>query len=71
MNCYHCERPAHGICRFCGRAICKDHAKSMPFILTAFSSGEVIKVIAVDDALFCGLCNPKEEPIDLDYKGST
>jgi hypothetical protein len=68
MNCYHCERPAHGICRFCGRAVCKDHAKSMPFILTAFGSGDAIKVLAVDDVLFCGLCKPKEEPVDMSDK---
>jgi hypothetical protein len=36
MLCWKCEQPANGICRFCGRAICKDHAQPMPYILTVY-----------------------------------
>jgi hypothetical protein len=66
MNCWHCERPAHGVCQFCGRAICKDHTKYLPFIVDIFtdSQGEY-KALVVGDALYCGICKPKEDPVDL------
>ena len=32
MNCWHCDRPAQGVCRFCGRGVCRDHARSLPHI---------------------------------------
>lgn len=69
MNCWHCERPAYGACRFCGRGVCKEHIKSMPFILAAYSEKESVKAIVVEDALFCGVCKPNDEPIDLETKG--
>lgn len=65
MNCWHCERPAQGICRFCGRGLCQDHAQSMPYILSTFTQGNKIKAIAVADTLYCGVCKPSEDPIDL------
>lgn len=66
MNCIHCERTAHATCRFCGRAVCKDHLKTSPFILSVYQ-GEagVNKAIVVADAVYCGLCNPREQPIAL------
>jgi len=30
MNCWHCDRPAHALCQFCGRAVCKDHFNYVP-----------------------------------------
>ena len=36
MNCWHCERPAHGACIFCGRAICKEHVREMPHIVALY-----------------------------------
>lgn len=66
MNCWHCERPAHGTCQFCGRAICKDHVKTLPNILEIYKDGQgKYKAIVVGDALYCGICNPKEDPVDL------
>jgi hypothetical protein len=66
MECWHCNRPAHGVCRFCGRAICRDHAQRMPFILETFNDHEGhTKAIVVDDTLYCGLCKPKDTPIEL------
>jgi hypothetical protein len=66
MNCIHCERTAHASCRFCGRAVCKDHLKTSPFILCVYKGDEgVNKAIVVADAVFCGLCNPREQPIPL------
>ncbi len=66
MNCWHCDRPAHAVCIFCGRAVCKDHVKKLPNILGVYKSeGEEMKVIAVDDAIFCGQCRPRDDPITL------
>jgi hypothetical protein len=67
MDCWKCERPAHGVCAFCGRGVCKDHTQSIPNILAVFSSkDEVKKAIVVQDALYCGLCRPAEEPVPLE-----
>jgi len=68
VNCIKCERPAHGICRFCGRALCKEHFQTMPYVITAFNEKEKVKLIVVEDAFFCGICKPKEEPVDLEIK---
>ena len=66
MNCWHCDRPAHGVCRFCGRAVCKDHAQTMPHIAEVYHtrSGEQ-RALVVGEALFCGVCEPKEDPIKM------
>ena len=67
MNCWHCERPAVGVCRFCGRALCKDHVQTRPFILAAYTDKTgAEKVIAVNNVLYCGVCEPKPEPITLE-----
>jgi hypothetical protein len=66
MNCWHCDRPAHGTCRFCGRALCKEHAKSMPYILEIYrQTNGPHKALVVADALYCGVCKPKEDPVEL------
>ena len=67
MNCWHCERPAAGVCRFCGRGLCKDHVQPRPFITSAYVDREgKEKVIAVNNVLYCGVCEPRPEPIALD-----
>jgi hypothetical protein len=66
MNCWHCDRPAHGTCRFCGRAVCKEHAKTLPHIEQLFCDDHgKYKALVVADALWCGACEPKEDPVDL------
>lgn len=66
MNCWHCERPAHGVCRFCGRALCKQHVRTLPYIVEIFQDEKgKNKAFVVGDGLYCGVCNPKEDPIDL------
>jgi hypothetical protein len=66
MNCIHCDRTAHATCRFCGRAVCKDHLKNSPFIVGLYT-GEagIYKAIVVSDAVYCGLCKPHERPVPL------
>jgi hypothetical protein len=66
MECWHCNRPAHGTCRFCGRAICRDHTQKMPFVLEIFKDKQGNnKAVVVDDALYCGICKPKDTPVAL------
>lgn len=65
MDCWHCKRMAVGSCRFCGRGVCADHAQTKPYILELFKSADVRKALVVEDALFCGACTPRPDPIDL------
>ncbi|MEM7118376.1 MAG: hypothetical protein AAF614_38490 [Chloroflexota bacterium] len=66
MLCFQCDKPARGVCRFCGRAICPEHQASMPYILTLYVGKEQMpKAIVVADALFCGTCQPQPEPIEM------
>jgi hypothetical protein len=66
MNCWHCDRPAHGVCQFCGRAICRDHAHEMPHIVALYRDQQgAHKAVLTARALFCGACEPREEPVEV------
>jgi len=66
MNCIHCERTAHATCRFCGRAVCKDHIRSFPYIVSLYRGEDGIqKAVVVPDAVYCGSCKPREQPVPL------
>ena len=66
MNCIHCERTAHATCRFCGRAVCKDHLTASPYIVALYKGEkEDQKAIIVPDAVYCGVCKPREQPVPL------
>jgi hypothetical protein len=65
MDCWHCRRSAVGACRFCGRGICEDHAEIKPYVLELFRGGGGAQALVVEDALFCGACHPRPDPIDL------
>lgn len=67
MDCWHCRKSALGVCRFCGRGICEDHAKEHPYILDLYrpKPDEPMKVLLVEDALYCGICTPRPDPITL------
>ncbi len=66
MNCWHCDRPAQGVCRFCGRGVCRDHARSLPHIEALYRNDEgVQKALVVGNALYCGICQPKEDPVEI------
>lgn len=67
MECWHCERPAHGVCIFCGRGICKEHHQTLPNLVSIYEgNNKTKKGIVVDNALFCGECRPREEPVALE-----
>jgi hypothetical protein len=65
MNCWTCKRTAVGVCRFCGRGTCEDHVTSRPYILELFRTAETRKAFVVEDALHCGACHPRPDPIEL------
>ena len=66
MNCIHCDRTAYATCRFCGRAICKDHIKLFPYIVGLYRGEDGNqKAIVVPDAVYCGICKPREQPVAL------
>lgn len=67
MNCWACNLPGNAICRFCGRAVCKEHARTMAYLLQTFTTSHGLEGLVVDDAVFCGVCRPKAEPIRLDF----
>ncbi|MGQ9907655.1 MAG: hypothetical protein ACUVS2_02350 [Candidatus Flexifilum sp.] len=64
--CWVCDRPANAVCRFCGRMVCKDHASKLPFTYTIFvGANNTPKALIVADAVWCGVCRPLSEPIEL------
>lgn len=65
MNCWVCNRPSHGICQFCGRALCKDHAKEKLHIVSVFGKETAPHALVTRKALFCGLCQPLGDPVAL------
>jgi len=68
MKCSRCDQEARGICRFCGRALCQDHQQNRTFVLTTYiGSKKVPKSLVVADALYCGICKPQPEPIEMPY----
>ncbi len=71
MQCWVCAAPANGTCRFCGRAVCRQDAKVLPFVLEVYSQGGALYGLAVEDALHCGVCKPKPEPVRMDFLEAT
>jgi len=66
MNCWECNRPAHGICKFCGRAVCKDHVRERLHVVSVFNEGgKGVRALVTKKALFCGKCRPIGDPVDL------
>jgi hypothetical protein len=53
------------VCRFCGRGICEDHVQNHPYILELYKGSDVTKALVVEDALFCGACTPRPDPLSL------
>ena len=45
--------------------MCEDHAQTQPFILELFKTTGVTRSLVVEDALFCGACTPRPEPVEL------
>lgn len=67
MNCWVCNLPANGVCRFCGRAVCKEHARAMPYLLESFLKQNELYGLVVADVIHCGVCRPRPDPVRLDF----
>ena len=65
MDCWHCRKAAVATCRFCGRAVCENHATTRPFVLELFRGAGPMKALVVEDAIHCGACTPRADPIEL------
>ncbi|BCB81742.1 hypothetical protein Pflav_081520 [Phytohabitans flavus] len=65
--CWFCAKAARGGCRFCGRGICEDHARFGPFLLEVHRSESRRRAegLVVEDALQCGTCRPRPQPIPM------
>ena len=50
MQCWICASPANGTCRFCGRAVCREDAKTHPFVLEVYPSNGNLYGLEVEDA---------------------
>jgi hypothetical protein len=65
VDCWQCRRVAVATCRFCGRAVCENHAVTKPYVLELFRGAGTTKALVVEDAIHCGTCTPRPDPIDL------
>ena len=66
MNCWHCERPAHATCMFCGRATCRDHVRALPHPITTWrDKAERLQALVTPEAVHCGVCKPTGRPVAL------
>jgi hypothetical protein len=52
-----------GTCRFCGRAVCTQHAQTRPFVLSVADHRIPVQRTVVDDALHCGGCTVHVEGV--------
>jgi hypothetical protein len=39
----------------------------MPYLIALFRNAEQLKALALDDALHCGVCQPRADPISVDF----
>lgn len=67
MRCWVCGAVAEGVCRFCGRGVCKAHARTRAFLFESWEDDGRLLGLAVADALHCGICKVRPDPIPLDF----
>jgi hypothetical protein len=67
MLCFFCAKAARGTCRFCARGLCEDHAQFGPFVLALNRSAtrDRTEALVVEDALRCGTCRPRPQPVPM------
>ena len=66
MRCWTCDKEAVGVCRFCGRGICKEHVQTTLYIVSTHTDADQdLNCLAVKDALFCGKCKPIPKPVKI------
>ena len=67
MVCHECGEPAIGVCKFCGRGVCREHhTTTLPMTLAVYlGDHETPKDVVVTNVLWCGECRPQPEPIAI------
>jgi hypothetical protein len=46
--------------------VCREHTKTLPHIEEIYHDDQgTLKALVVGDALWCGICQPKEDPVEL------
>ncbi|HEU0234957.1 MAG TPA: hypothetical protein VFR14_00810 [Candidatus Limnocylindrales bacterium] len=67
MTCWFCDQAARGTCRFCGRGVCEAHARTGPYILAVYRTESRARAesLVVEDALQCGACRPRPQPVPM------
>jgi len=65
VDCWTCKRTAVGVCRFCGRGTCEDHTQTRAYILELFVREGIPNALVVEDALHCGRCTVRPDPVPL------
>lgn len=62
MKCAKCGEEAAAICKFCGRAVCKEHIETKVFMSGYTAWGGMLSstdnAVRVEDAVWCGNCHP-------------
>ena len=62
MKCWFCEKEARGVCIFCGRGVCYDHAhKDTITHAKSDTSTGYTSYFKVENALKCSDCKAKWE----------
>lgn len=57
MICWKCdEYEAHGVCAFCGRAVCRYCAQERLRPLQVYSHDGTLALIGTIGAIWCGMC---------------
>jgi hypothetical protein len=47
--------------------VCRDDARIHPFVLEVYESGGTHYGLAVEDAIHCGICKPKPDPVLMEF----
>jgi hypothetical protein len=67
MRCWIGGEEAEGVCRFCGRAVCRAHAQTRAFLYEAWEHGGQLRGLGIEDALYCGQCKVNPHPVDVTF----
>jgi hypothetical protein len=67
VRCWVCGGEGEGLCRFCGRGVCKEHARTRAFLFEAWDQAGTLRGLAVEDALHCGVCKVRPDPVDVEF----
>jgi hypothetical protein len=47
--------------------VCRNDARIHPFVLEVYESGGTHFGLAVEDAIHCGVCKPKPDPVRMEF----